>query len=89
MTLSAEQLEWIVAEVVKRLRADTSCGCQSNSKPQAASMMEITERVVTTSTLRDRLDGISSIRVSKRAIVTPAAVDELRQRGVSLERAEK
>lgn len=89
MTLSAEQLEWIVAEVVKRLRAETSCGCQSSAKLQAAGVVEIADKVVTTSTLRDRLEGIASIRVSRRAIVTPAAVDELRQRGVSLVRAEK
>jgi hypothetical protein len=89
MTISADQLEWIVAEVVKRLRAETACGCQSNAKPQTAGVMELTERVVTTSTLRNRLEGIASVRVSRRAIVTPAAVDELRERGVTLQRAEK
>ncbi len=33
--LRAEQLEWIVAEVVRRLRAETACGCQSSAKPRS------------------------------------------------------
>jgi hypothetical protein len=89
MTLSAEQLEWIVAEVVKRLRAEANCSCQPNHKPQATGIIEISDKVVTTSTLRDRLEGVTSLRVPRKAIVTPAAVDELRQHGITLLRAEK
>ncbi len=82
MTLSQEQLEWIVSEVVRRLRA-------SGHQPTATSgtrTIVLGERLVTLETVRERLDGVSQVQVSARAIVTPAVVDLLKERQVQLTR---
>ena len=81
MTLTQEQLEWIVAEVVRRLRAEPIATSVSNTT------LTIEERLVTLATLRGRIDGIGSVRIAKSSIVTPAVVDELKARGIELVRS--
>jgi hypothetical protein len=51
--------------------------------------LEIEDRLVTLATLRDRLDGVGKLVVARRTIVTPAAIDELNDRGITLMRREK
>lgn len=47
----------------------------------------IRDSLVTLDLLADRLTGITRVLVSPRAVITPAAVDELRKRGVSIVRS--
>lgn len=87
--LSQEQLEWIVAEVVRRLQAGsaaTQAPASASSQP-AASELTLSERLVTLETLRGRLGGVSLLRVGAKAIVTPAVVDHLKDKQVQLVRA--
>lgn len=87
MRLSDEQLEWIVAEVVRRLveqlRGTTTQTPLAAATP-SGSVLRLAERVVTAQTLARRLDGVARVETPARAIVTPAARDLLRERGVAL-----
>lgn len=77
MTISDQQLEWIVQEVIRRLR-------QMNDSPPTIGELRLTERVVTLTTLRDRLSSISRVIVQPRAVVTPAVRDELKKLKIEL-----
>lgn len=81
MTLTQDQLDWIVAEVVRRLRAEPTAASVSNTT------LTIEERLVTLATLRGRIDDVGSVRIAKSAVVTPAVVDELKARGIELVRS--
>ncbi|TWT85930.1 hypothetical protein Pla123a_07370 [Posidoniimonas polymericola] len=81
MTLSQEQLEWIVAEVVRRLQAG-GVTLQAAAAPKQE--LALSERLVTLETLRGRLAGVSRLRVEAGAIVTPAVVDLLKDNQVQL-----
>jgi hypothetical protein len=90
MNLTAADIDRIVAEVVRRLRAIMA----TSSTPVVAvrettSSLNLTEKVITLQTLRGRLEGITSVIVSDRAIVTPAVKDELRDRKIRWERSTK
>ncbi len=81
MKLSAEEFERIVQEVVRRLlelHASTP-----GSKP-AGSTLTLEDRVVAMESIRGRLEGVSRVCVARRAVVTPAVKDELRERKVTL-----
>jgi hypothetical protein len=82
MTVTPEQLEWIVQEVIRRLRAADD----EQPPPAAASELRLSDRVVTLAALKDRLNNVSRVSVPSKAVVTPAVRDELRQRGVELVR---
>ncbi|MBX3434915.1 MAG: hypothetical protein KF847_16475 [Pirellulales bacterium] len=81
MQLSPEQLEWIVAEVVRRLREQ---GLADGAAP--AGELVLAERVVTVATVSQRLGGVARVRVARGAVVTPAARDLLKDHGVALVR---
>ncbi len=83
MTLSQEQLDWIVNEVVRRVLATLNT---DGTKPATASTLALDERLITLETLRDRLQGVSTLEVKPKAIVTPAVVDLLKERNVTLRR---
>jgi hypothetical protein len=90
MNLTAADIDRIVAEVVRRLRAIMA----TSSTPVAAvretaSSLNLTDKVITLQTLRGKLDGITTVIVSERAIVTPAVKDELRDRKIRWERSAK
>lgn len=85
MTFSEDQVERIVREVVRRLLAlESSAG----NRPALAegNALTLDERVISMETLRGRLEGVRRVAVTRRAVVTPAARDLLRERGVDLER---
>ncbi len=84
MELSREQLDWVVAEVVRRLRAaDIDGGCAESPR---GGELAVDERVVTVATLQRRLAGIACVRVPRGAVVTPAVRDLLRERNIALVR---
>jgi hypothetical protein len=88
MNLTAADIDRIVAEVVRRLRAIMA----TSSTPAAAvrettNSLNLSDKVITLQTLRGRLEGITTVIVSERAIVTPAVKDELRDRKIRWERA--
>ena len=79
MTLSEEQVEWIVREVLRRLGVP---GDERSSPP--AVELTISESLVTMRSLEGRLTGIKRLVVPQRAVVTPAVKDELKQRQIEL-----
>lgn len=80
MTLTPEQLEWIVQEVIRRLHAaDTSA-------LPAAGELRLSDRVVTLAAIKDRLASVRRVVVAAKAVVTPAVRDELKHRQIELVR---
>ncbi len=84
MNLSQPEIERIVQEVLRRLSAMTHSSSDSSPVPTTLSL---TTRVVTVAELNGKLEGIKQITVAQRAVVTPAARDYLRERGVQLTRS--
>lgn len=97
------EIEVIVRAVLERLRTlegapaapvatatATATTTTVGTVPAVAQPGEIhlDQRLVTLEDLRDRWDTMKSLLVPKRCIVTPAALDELRQRGVVLHRSD-
>lgn len=82
MTLTQEQLEWIVSEVVRRLRG----GAAVAPAQTAASLLSISDRLVTLETLHGKLNGVAQVKVPSKAVVTPAVVDLLKERKIELVR---
>ena len=80
MTITDQQLEWIVQEVIRRLRQ------LDGNVPASGGELRLAERVVTIGTLENRLANISRVIVQPRAVVTPAVRDELKQRKIDLVR---
>ena len=82
MTFTEEQVERIVVEVIRRLEALQVAGTEHGSSPAAE--LRITDRVVTMRSIEGRLNGVTRIVVKRRAVVTPAVRDELKQRKIEL-----
>jgi hypothetical protein len=94
-------LEWIVAEVLRRLETLAGVPTARQSPPaplppasqskakndRNATDLVVEGRVVSLATIGDRLPGKKRLVVSAGAVVTPSVRDELRKRGVQLERA--
>lgn len=81
MTLNEEQVEWIVAEVMRRLGV---VGAARDAMPTGGGELVLAERVVTMRVIEGRLAGISRLIVPNRAVVTPAVKDELKHRKIEL-----
>jgi hypothetical protein len=101
MRLEPDQLEWIVREVVRRLHDTVSSGshpsagrageggqCDQSSSHLNADLT-VPDRIVTVSHLDGKLNGVARLHVARRAVVTPAARDLLKERGVELVRGEQ
>ena len=82
MTLSEEQVEWIVVEVLRRLGV---AGDERRSSPVGGAL-SIPERVVTMRLIEGRLNGVSRFLVQPGAVITPAVKDELKKRSIELVR---
>lgn len=79
--LSAGDLEWIqeiVRRVIARLRAD--------DMTHATGVIQISQRVVTAQTIEQIKKTVRSVAIRSDAVVTPAAKDAARQRGITLQR---
>jgi hypothetical protein len=82
MTFNEEQVEWIVAEVIRRLRRMN--GTNNQTASSVTEEVRIPDRVVTLRSLDGRLKGIKRVWVRQRAVVTPAAKDELKTQKIEL-----
>src|SRR5438552_2986678 len=78
MNLTQHDIDWIVAEVVRRLK-------NLSGGRQATDPTPISDKVVTLETLR-KYQQQAELVVLSRAIVTPAARDELKKRNIRLVR---
>jgi hypothetical protein len=78
MTFDEEQVEWIVAEVMRRLGVATVVAGNGGAE------LVLKERVVTMRLIEGRLAGVSRLVVPQCAVVTPAVRDELKQRKIEL-----
>jgi hypothetical protein len=78
-------IQRIVQEVMRRLD-DTET---TNRTTVASSCLVWPHKVVSAQALEHRLDGVRELVVATAAIITPAANDELRCRGVTVVRADQ
>jgi hypothetical protein len=79
-----ELVEYIVAEVIRRLRQQ---GASIANEPKAGNAeLVLDNHVVTLATLDRQLTEVRRVVVNTRAIVTPAVKDELKEKGVELVR---
>ena len=85
MKFTAEEMERIVEEVIRRL---TSAGAQVRRVCAANSTLELEDRLVTLATINGRLVGVQQLVVPHKALVTPAVRDELRDKDIELVRRE-
>lgn len=76
MNLTERDIDWIVAEVVRRLA--TLSGERQSDKPTL-----ISDKVITLETLK-KYHQQTELVILPRAIVTPAAKDELKKRNIRL-----
>ena len=81
MNLTAEQIEYIIREVVRRLT-------EMNAVVPATAGAELVlaERLVTVRDIEARLTGIAKVSVGSRTVVTPSVRDLLRQKKIELVR---
>ncbi|MGV3484921.1 MAG: hypothetical protein ACO1RT_10930 [Planctomycetaceae bacterium] len=78
-----EFIERIVREVIRRLRAE-----HEGTKP-GESNFALTERLITAATIESIPAGTREITIAERAILTPLARDEARDRGIRIIRQSK
>lgn len=83
MNLTEQQIEWIVAEVIRRLREFPREG-EAPAEPNRN--LTLLESLVTLRTVEGKLAGVTRVLVAPRAVVTPAVKDELKSRKIQLER---
>jgi len=84
--LDPELFERIVAEVIRRLLERDVRVVDASAPAQGKTELDLETKLVTLATLRNRLDGVGKLLVERRAVVTPAVVDELKDRGIELVR---
>jgi hypothetical protein len=89
MTFTEEQVAAIVVEVIRRLRLmqnDQGQGVPVFERSSNTAELTLTETLVTTRTIENRLTGVSRLLVPPRAVVTPAVKDELKKHQIELVR---
>lgn len=90
MRLDSDQLEWIVQEVVRRLRGLAPPLPPGEGRGEGAPARDahivLTQTLITTEHVQDRLQGVTQISVPARAVVTPSVRDLLRERNIELVR---
>ena len=84
MRLDQDQLEWIVQEVLRRLQSMDV----SRAKVNGSTTLVVDEPLVALSTLEGRIRGIRQLRVTGKAVVTPAVRDLLKERQIELVRGD-
>jgi hypothetical protein len=92
MTFTQEQVEWIVAEVIRRLgvigatndQPARVAGDERSSSPAIGVDLAIEGRLVTLRSIEGRLAGVKRLLVNSQAVITPAVRDELKQRKIEV-----
>jgi|GEM_PF-625811 len=98
MSSGTDQIEQIVAEVLRRLavggRAPAAVVCAAPEAPDASGPaappsgdpreLVLADRVITLQTIHGRLDGVRRLVLHPAAVLTPSVRDELRRRGVAV-----
>lgn len=94
MKLTEEQINWIVAEVIRRLGVAVKQSANGAVVDQAANRgavespsktdLRLTERLITLRTIEKQLSGMKRVVVPTKSVVTPAVKDELRARKIEL-----
>jgi hypothetical protein len=83
--IDARQVEALVRDVLARLLAEQAPQRQAAEAVSTEDLI-IQQAVVSTSTLADRLAGVRKLVVTKKAVITPAARDLLKQHKVTISR---
>jgi hypothetical protein len=87
MTFTPEQVETIVLEVLRRLGLlEGNAGVAVGERGSTTAELSLSEKVVTLRSIEGRLAGVQRLVVARRAVVTPAVKDELKQRKIELVR---
>ena len=87
MTFTEEQVTAIVVEVIRRLRLiENNQRVAVGERSSTTSDLTLTEKLITTRTIENRLSGVSRLLVNSRAVVTPAVKDELKKHQIELVR---
>ncbi len=86
MTLSSRQIEEVVRRVLEQMQPSTMTEEHTLNAKSNRPLAELSERVVTTEQIATIMPG-TAIRVPPSAVVTPAAIDMLRDRNVTLVRS--
>ena len=87
MTFTEEQVAAIVVEVLRRLRLmEGNNGVPVFERSSNTAELTLTEKLITTRTIENRLTGINRLLVPPRAVVTPAVKDELKKHQIELVR---
>ena len=88
MSLSQQQLDEVVREVLRRLREretthETASEPNTKHNPR---VLTLADRLVTLAALHGKLSGIEVIVAPQGAVITPAVKDELNKRKIKLDR---
>ena len=84
-------IERIVREVIRRLQAMDAKKPEA-VQPAAAPVtgeLVLSDRLITAATILGVPKGTTKVVIANRAILTPLARDEARDRGIKIDRAEK
>ena len=83
----SELVEYIVREVIRRLKADGQFAAGGSAQPVVtARELHLTDRVITLASLQGRLDGVTEVTTARNAVITPAVRDELASRKIRVVR---
>jgi hypothetical protein len=85
MNFTPETVELIVQRVLEHLEAPGAGACDAGapSKP-ATEGFRVSAAVVTQALLAESVNGVKTVRIGTKAIVTPSARDYLRQKGIEV-----
>ncbi len=95
MNTHSAEIEKIVEVVLQRLQSTTALSGSDITEPvddsdtvttSNNSVLQVANRVVTLVDLEPRLKDVNVLQVSASAVLTPAVVDELRNRDIQLDR---
>jgi hypothetical protein len=90
--LDPDQLEWIVREVVRRLRDGSATAAAPGAGkvvaplPSPDAHITMPQPLITAATLEHKLTGVTQVTISKRAVITPSARDLLKENNIALSR---
>jgi hypothetical protein len=83
MNLTAEQIEYIIREVMRRL---AELGVTGATTTRPSSELALADRLVTLRSVEGKLTNITKVTVGSRAVVTPAVRDLLREKKIEFAR---